>query len=84
MDTNIVKVKYYSETTGELSGREYSYRVTDEVKVGDHVMVPVRGDSQAKAVITAVDVPEEEIKAFADKVKTIFVGSEPEVNARRT
>jgi hypothetical protein len=81
MNTNIVKVKYYSETTGELSGREYSYRVTDEVKVGDHVMVPVRGGSQAKAVITAIDVPEEEIKAFADKVKTIFVGSEPEVKA---
>jgi len=81
MNTNIVKVKYYSEKTGKLSGREYSYRVTDEVKVGDHVMVPVRGDSQAKAVITAVDVPEEEIKAFADKVKTIFVGSEPEVKA---
>jgi hypothetical protein len=79
MNTNIVKVKYYSETTGELSGREYSYRVTDEVKVGDHVMAPIRGDSQAKAVITAIDVPEEEIKAFADKVKTIFVGSEPEV-----
>lgn len=70
----IVKVKYFSETTGELSAREYTYYSADRLSVDDIVIVPVR-DSTTKAKISAVDVPEAEIEAFKDKVKTIPSGS---------
>lgn len=70
----IVKVKYYSETTGEASDREYTYYSVDRVKVGDIIMVPVR-DTTGKAKVSAIDVPEAEIASFKDKVKTIPTGS---------
>uniref|UniRef100_A0A6M3KLS2 Uncharacterized protein n=1 Tax=viral metagenome TaxID=1070528 RepID=A0A6M3KLS2_9ZZZZ len=71
---NIVKVQYYSETTGELSPREYTYYSADPLKVGDIVIVPVR-DTTGKAKVSAIDVPEAEISAFKDKVKMIPAGS---------
>lgn len=37
------------------------------VKVGDLVQI----NSSAKGVVTAVDVPEEEVAAFVDKIKNI-------------
>uniref|UniRef100_A0A6M3IWT4 Uncharacterized protein n=1 Tax=viral metagenome TaxID=1070528 RepID=A0A6M3IWT4_9ZZZZ len=67
---NIVKVKYFSETTGELSNREYTYFSADRLNVGDIVIVPVR-DTTGKAQVSAINVPESEIQAFRDKVKTI-------------
>lgn len=71
---NIVKVQYYSETTEELSGREYTYYSVDRLNVGDIVIVPVR-NTTGKAKVSAVDVPETEIASFKDKVKTIPAGS---------
>jgi len=70
----IVKIRYYSETTGKLSAREYTYYSVDRLKVGDVVWVPIR-DTTGKARVTAIDVPESEIQAFKDKVKTIPAGS---------
>ncbi len=70
----IVKVKYYSETTGELSTREYTYFTADPLKVGDILIVPVR-DTTGKAKVSAINVPEAEIANFKDKVKTIPTGS---------
>lgn len=70
----IVKVRYFSETTGESSGREYTYFSVDPLKVGDIIQVPVR-DRVQKAVVTAVGVPYSEIEGFRDKVKTIPSGS---------
>ncbi len=72
--TTIIKVRYYSETTGQFSGREYSYYSEEHLNVGDIVTVPVR-DSTGKAQVSAVDVPESEIEAFKDKVKTIPAGA---------
>jgi hypothetical protein len=69
---NIVKVKYF--TNGELSAREYTYFSVDPLKVGDIIIVPIR-DTTGKAKVSAVDVPEAEIAAFRDKVKTIPSGS---------
>ena len=66
----IVKVQYYSGTTGELSLREYTYYSADQLKVGDIVTVPVR-DTTGKAKVSAVGVAESEIASFKDKVKTI-------------
>ncbi len=74
---HIVKVKYYSEATGELSGREYTYYSIDQLKVGDLLNVPVR-NTTGKAKVSAIDIPETEIAAFKDKVKTIPVGSKVE------
>jgi len=71
--SNIVKVRYFSETTQELSDREYTYFSDDPLKVGYVVSVPVR-DTTTKAKVTAVNVPESEIEAFKDKVKTIPSG----------
>lgn len=71
---NIVKVQYYSETSGELNAREYTYFSVDRLNVGDIVMAPVR-DTTGKAMVSAVDVSPAEIVTFADKVKTIPTGS---------
>jgi len=71
---HLVKVKYYSETTGVFSEREYTYFSADPLKLGDIITVPVR-DTVAKAQVSAVDVPEAEIEAFKDKVKIIPSGS---------
>lgn len=70
----IVKVRYLSETAGEVSGREYAYFSAEVLKVGDVVQVPVR-DRVQKAVVTAIDVPESEIADFRLDVKTIPAGS---------
>jgi hypothetical protein len=71
---NIVKVRYFSETTEELSTREYTYYSIDPLKVGDIIIVPVR-DSTGKAKVSAIDIPEADIDDFRDKVKTIPAGS---------
>lgn len=71
---NIVKVQYYSETTGELSNREYTYFSVDKLNVGDIVIVPVR-DTAGKSKVSAINVPDSEIQAFRDKVKTIPAGA---------
>ncbi len=71
---NIVKVKYFSDTDGPLSDREYSYFSEIPLALYDKVMVPVRGRDQ-KAIVTAINVLEEEIEEFRDKVKTIPSGS---------
>lgn len=70
----IVKVKYIIEGTGTLSSREYSYYSETLLNVGDIVNVPVR-DTICEAQVSAVDVPDTEISAFKDKVKTIPAGS---------
>ena len=70
----IVKVQYFSESTGEPFGREYCYFSLDWLKVGDVVEVPMR-DRVQKAVVTATGVPESEIESFRDQVKMIPSGS---------
>ena len=49
-------------------GREYTYRSSSPIKVGDKVQI----NSVAKGIVTVVDVPEEEVAAFADKVKSLL------------
>jgi len=71
---NIIKVRYYSDTTKEYSNREYSYFSEEPLSVGDIVTVPVR-NTTGKAMVSVVDVPESEIIAFKDAVKTIPAGT---------
>ncbi|MBU1621923.1 MAG: hypothetical protein KKF27_21100 [Gammaproteobacteria bacterium] len=70
----IVKVRYHMHGTDELSYREYSYFSEEPLSVGDEVVVPIR-DGTGKAQVTVIDVPEEKIAAFRDKVKIIPTGS---------
>ena len=71
---HLVKVQYYSETTGEESEKAYTYFAEERLSVGELVMVSVR-DTRLKARVSAIDVPESEIADFRDKVKTIPAGS---------
>lgn len=61
----IIKVKFLKE--GQPSGRAYTFFSNEVVAVGDIVQI----NESAKGVVTEVDVPESEIEAFKDKVKTI-------------
>ncbi|MDD4875861.1 MAG: hypothetical protein PHQ86_01835 [Dehalococcoidales bacterium] len=70
----LVKVRYFSETTKTLSPREYTYFTDEELTVGDVVIVPVKGTT-GKAKVSATGVPESEIEKFRDAVKTIPAGS---------
>jgi hypothetical protein len=74
IERHLVKVRYIDEGTGQATGREYTYFSEEQLDVGDFVTVPVK-DTIGKAQVTAVDVPESEIAAFKDKVKTIPAGS---------
>lgn len=66
---DIIKVQYKGKG-GEYSGREYSYFSSIPLQVGDELMVPVRSGLGA-AKVSATGVPEAEVAAFIDKVKTI-------------
>lgn len=74
----LVKVRYITEATGEIADREYTYWSEVALEVGDQVIVPVRGHSMT-SIVTAVDVPESEIAAFRDAVKTIPAGANVEL-----
>lgn len=52
---------------GKPSGRDYTYCTSEGVKAGDMVQITL----SAKGIVTEVDVPEEEVATFADKVKSI-------------
>lgn len=65
----IVKVRYFVGEAG-YSGREYAYFSNYSLVIGDVVKVPTQhGITRAK--VTSIDVPESEIEAFRDKIKTI-------------
>jgi hypothetical protein len=66
LSVNIIKVKFLK--AGEPSGREYTYYSENPVAVGDKVKINL----QADGVVTAVDVLEEEIADYRDKIKYIY------------
>lgn len=70
----IVKVRYIKSDTGEPTGREYSYFTAEPLGLDFHVKAPTE-HGYAEAVVTALDVPEAEIVAFRDRVRTIPAGS---------
>ena len=51
----------------EPHGREYTYKATFPVRVGQEVIFPGGGNG----VVTEIDVPEEEVEIFKDKIKEI-------------
>ena len=70
---NIIKARFLRD--GEPYGREYSYLTQQPVAVGDIVQAETR-QGVADLVVTALNVPEEEVEAFKDKLKYI-IGKKP-------
>lgn len=66
---DIIKCRFLKD--GEPMGREYSYLTNQPVAVGDIVQAETR-QGEADLVVTAVNVPEEEVEAFKDKLKYII------------
>ena len=60
----IIKARYLKN--GDIIGREYAFYTDILVKPGDTVEV-----GKAQAVVTKVNVPEESILPFRDKLKKI-------------
>lgn len=72
---SLVKVKFLK--FGTPSGREYTYRSEIQVAVGDTVELPhavptLVNVPYSQGVVTQIDVPESEIEAFKDRVKSII------------
>lgn len=90
----IVKVQYsITKKAGtvdeyvQFGGRAYTYFTAEPLDVGDVVQVPV-ANHNIKGKVVEINVPESEIAAFRDKVKTIQAGSKltdqkPDPNAWR-
>ena len=64
--TNVIKLKYLR--AGQPSGREYTFYTPAPVEVGDIVDI----DNTSQGMVTAINVPLEEIEAFKDRAKTII------------
>ena len=60
----LIKARYLKN--GEATGREYTFCCDIQVNPGDSVEI-----GKAQAVVTAIDVPEEEFALFRDKLKKI-------------
>lgn len=69
----LIRCKFLKD--GMPSGRDYTYRTPAVVKIGDMVQI----NNSAKGVVTMVDVPEEEVADFADRIITIVGKIEPKV-----
>lgn len=61
----IIKARFLRD--GEPYGKEYTYLSDVDVSVGDTVMLT----DTAQGIVTAVDVSEDEVSAFRDKLKKI-------------
>ena len=60
-----IKVKFLKN--GEPHGREYTYKATFPVEVGQEVLLPGGGNG----IVTEIDVPEKDVESFNDKIKEI-------------
>ena len=60
-----VKVKFIKN--GEQRGREYTYKATFPVEVGQEVLLPGGGNG----IVTEIDVPEGSVESFKDRIKEI-------------
>lgn len=60
-----IKIKFIKNE--KPSGREYTYRSQIPIEVGDLVELPSGGIG----VVTEVNVPEEEVEPYKDKIKEI-------------
>jgi len=66
--TNVIKLKFMRN--GQPSGREYAYCSPVTVEIGDIVELDSR-NGITKGIVTAVNVPESDVSAFKDQMKSI-------------
>jgi hypothetical protein len=71
---SIIKAKFLMD--GKPISKEYSYLTKEPVAVGDIVQVQTNHGT-ADLAVTAVNVPEEEVAAFKDRLKYI-IGKKPQ------
>lgn len=62
---NLIKVRFLKDN--QPTGKAYTYDSPVTVKLGDIVQI----NSAATGVVVEVNIPEEEVAAFRDKVKSI-------------
>lgn len=67
----IIKARFLRD--GQPYGKKYTYLSDIDVSAGDAVMLT----DTAQGIVTAIDVPEEEVAAFRDKLKKISGIAEP-------
>lgn len=72
---NIVKVRFINNA--QPTGRAYTYYSKEKMAVGELVQI----NSQSKGIVTDVDIPEEEIESYKDKVKFIYGKAEEKAMA---
>ena len=60
-----IKVKFLKN--GEPHGREYTYKATFPIEVGQEVLLPGGGNG----IVTDIDVPEKDVESFNDKIKEV-------------
>lgn len=60
-----IKVKFLKN--GEPHGREYTYKTTFPVRVGQEVILPGGGNG----VVTEINAPEKDVESFNDKIKEV-------------
>ena len=73
LPVSIVKVRFGHDT---VEGREYTYFAEEPLNIRDNVIVPTKNSDHQKATVSTINVPESEIEAFRDKIRTIPAGSE--------
>lgn len=71
---SIIKAKFLRD--GKPISKEYSYLTQEHVEVGDIVLAEVK-QGEAELVVTAINVPEEEVAEYKDRLKYI-IGKKPE------
>lgn len=76
----IIKARFLKD--GEPVCREYSYLTNEAVAVGDVVQAETR-QGVADLVVTALNVPEEEVAIFKEKLKHIIGKKEAEEQKER-
>ena len=62
----LIKAKYFKNDAPQ--GRDYTFYAEGAIAVGDKIQI----DSKATGIVTAVNVPDSEIEAFRDRVKTVL------------
>lgn len=62
---SLIKARFLK--SGQPTGRAYTYNSPVQVEIGDFVKI----SSAATGIVTEVNVPEGEVAAFRDEVKSI-------------
>ena len=71
MQTNIIAVKYADAFVhGTFGGKSYSYYTEKDLEIGDLVEAPTKNGTNI-AIVSRVNVPEEEIENIKPYMKTI-------------